>query len=458
MGYRCKECGASFSKWTGRCLNCNQWDTVEEYFEEKDHKRGGGNLFSEKSTESRPLIIKTLADLNRPTKQKRRILTNITDIDSLLGGGLVEGQTLLLSGEPGVGKSTLALQLANSTKIDTLYVSGEETIEQLAGRTRRIAGKTAGISLSYGTDVLSIISSARKEKPRLLVIDSMQTLSDSRAKTGGTNFIREAVSYIVKYAKDTKTIVILVGQVTKAGDIAGPKTLEHLVDTVIYVEGERSADLRIARVLKNRYGKTDSVAVFRMTEVGLKEVKDPSAVFIEETAANQVGVAKTITLEGQIPLAIEVQALVANTPFALPKRVANGLQYNKLSILLGALDRYSGIDFGSSDVFVNIAGGISTKDPASDLAVCAATYSSAKNVPLSGGTFFAGEVELSGRIRPPKQLDKRIETAIKCGAREIVTGKLPKDSQPKLPVSVKLTRLETLRELNFLRANAANRR
>ena len=450
MGYKCTKCGSTFSKWTGRCLNCKEWGTVKEFFEEKHVGSSSGRIGSGKNEASEPLTVKTLSDLNKPRKQKQRILTNISDIDSLLDGGFVEGQTVLLSGEPGVGKSTLALQLADSTNIDTLYVSGEETIEQLADRARRITGKNTKLSLSYGTDVLSIISSARKTKTKLLVIDSAQTLSYKQAKTGSAGFIREATALIVKFAKETDTIVILVGQVTKAGDIAGPKTLEHLVDTVVYVEGERSGDLRIARILKNRYGKTDNTAVFRMEETGLQEVKDPSTVFIEEARTNQPGVAKTVTLEGQIPLAIEIQALIANTPFSLPKRVANGLQYNKLSILLGALDRYTGLGLGAYDVFVNIAGGISTKDPASDLAVCAATYSSAKDVSISGGTFFIGEVELSGRIRPPKQLGKRIEIAKRCGAREIVTGKLPIKDRPKLPLALKLVELGTLKELTSL--------
>jgi len=453
MGYKCTKCDATSSKWTGRCLNCKEWGTVKEFAEEKHKNSEAGGLGSGKIAEGELLTVKTLSDLNRPSRQKRRITTNIPDIDELLGGGLVEGQTMLLSGEPGVGKSTLALQLADSTKIDTLYVSGEETIEQIAERARRITSNNPKLSLSYGTDVLSIISSAKTNKSKLVIIDSAQTLTYKQAKAGSASFLRESVGVIVKFAKQSNTIILLVGQVTKSGEIAGPKTLEHLVDTVVYVEGERSGDLRIARVLKNRYGKTDSTAVFRMEETGLKEVKDPSTVFIEETSGNQTGVAKTVTLEGQIPLAIEIQALIANTPFALPKRVANGLLYNKLSILLGALNRYTSLGLGSYDVFVNIAGGISTKDPASDLAVCAATYSSAKNTPIPSGTFFIGEVELSGRVRAPKQLSRRIEIAKRCGARELVTGRLPAKDHPKLPISMKLIELETLKELaNLLRA------
>lgn len=423
MSCRCTKCGSVSSKWTGRCLNCQEWGTIVEDLgpSASESRKGFGQI--EKSTKT--LEVATLSKLAGSKTKRMRIPTELPDINSLLGGGFVEGQTVLLSGEPGVGKSTLALQIADSIKIPTLYVSGEETIEQLADRAKRICRKNSTVSLSHGTDVAAIASTARKNKTKLLVIDSAQTLDYKNAKAGSTTFIREAIAELVRFAKRSGTIIIVVGQVTKAGDIAGPKSLEHLVDTVLFIEGERSGELRIARCLKNRYGKTDSVVVFQMNEHGMKSIKDPSTVFVEDSTVNQVGVAKTVAIEGQIPLAIEVQSLIATIAFSLPKRTVNGLQYNKLFILVGALEKYSSLRLGSFDVFVNIAGGISTKDPSSDLAVCASIYSSAKEVAIPGNYFFFGEIELSGRVRPPQRLLPRLEVAHKCGARTVLIGKLP---------------------------------
>lgn len=383
----------------------------------------------------------------------KRKTMGIEALDDIIGGGFVKGQTLLLAGEPGIGKSTLALQIASTSKLKTLYVSGEETVSQIAERARRITKDSNTIEISYCTDTDMVTQYMSNSKFQLVIIDSIQTMAtqDTAGFLGSLAQVRESSSRLVNTAKKSGQILLILGQVTKTGAIAGPKTLEHIVDTVIYLEGERGGSLRIARCKKNRFGKSGTISVFKMTQSGLKEVKETSSAFLHPDAKPQIGVARTVALEGQLPLGIEIQSLSSFSAFSLPRRVSRGIDINKLLLILGIIEKHSRISFSKQDVYINIAGGISVRETGIDLAIAASLISSSLNKPLHPNTFYIGELELSGRIRTPTENNERIKIAVKSGAKKIFTAKLSQktklEKKAHVPQYINVIELTDIKDL-----------
>lgn len=416
--YQCISCGKTYPKWQGRCDQCGKWNSIKESIE---------------GLKEKGLSLIPLEKLLKEKRPSKRISSGIKFIDNILNGGFVKGQAILLAGEPGIGKSTLALQIASESGLRTLYVSGEETTEQIVERARRIAKKTEMIELSYNTDTDAVSEYISSSEMELVIIDSIQKMStrEGAGFLGSVTQVRESANQLVNAAKKAGTILLILGQITKSGAIAGPKTLEHLVDTVIYMEGEKSSNLRLARCNKNRFGKTGIISVFQMTTTGLKEVKDLSSAFLSTKAEPQIGVARTIAMEGQIPMGIEIQSLSSFSAFSLPRRVNRGIDLNKLLLILGIVEKHSRISFSKQDVYINIAGGVSVREPGIDLAIAASLISSTLDAPLSPTSFYIGELELSGKIRRPIEANERIKVALKCGARKIFTAGLGKDIKIK---------------------------
>ena len=405
ISFTCSHCGAQFQKWVGRCLECGKWGTIEK-------SSVSAKVSENNKTEYPQVKTNTLKEIEG--KNVTRIKTGIEELDRVLGGGLVPGSLVLLGGEPGIGKSTLAAQIASIIP-NTIYISGEESIEQIKLRAERLKIQSDTLRVGNATQVEGIISAINKSP--LAVVDSIQTIHSDEAEgeAGGVSQVRACTVKLMEAAKSSGTIIILIGQVTKEGNVAGPKTLEHLVDTVLYLEGDRFHQFRVLRAAKNRFGSTDEVGIFSMDENGLTEVKNPSAAMLAGRPENVPGSAVTCLMEGTRPLLVEIQALVTKTAFGFPQRRVSGFDTNRLQMLSAVLSKRAGLPLDTYDIFLNVIGGLTAEEPAADLAVVLAIASATKNKEIPKNIAAFGEVGLSGEVRAVPQMKKRLEEIKKMG-------------------------------------------
>jgi len=421
--YTCSFCGFQSAKWLGKCPDCDQWNS---FYEEK---RSSGKKSSGSAPETAPLALHAI-----DTQQDSRTATGIGELDRVLGDGLVAGSVILIGGDPGIGKSTLVLQaltkLAESGH-KVLYVSGEESARQIRMRAERLGPLPENILILAETSLEHISAHIKECKPDMLVIDSVQTVYSPELDSapGSVSQLREISSQLIQYAKQTDTATFLIGHVTKDGAIAGPRVLEHMVDTVLYFEGDRGHSYRILRAVKNRFGSTDEIGVFEMSAAGLVEVASPSELFISERKNKTAGSAIVPSMEGTRPILIEIQALVAPTPLAMPRRTAIGIDQNKTSILIAVLEKKIGVKLFNQDVFINVAGGVRVNEPAVDLGIIAAIISSRLDQPIPNDMVLCGEVGLTGEVRAVSQVSTRINEAARLGFKHCI---LPEASKKNI--------------------------
>ncbi|MFA7280024.1 MAG: DNA repair protein RadA [Sterolibacterium sp.] len=428
--YSCTECGASAPKWQGQCPGCGVWNTLVETIAEAATSNPN-NRFAALAGSSQ---LQQLSEIQ--PRQEPRTATGIEEFDRVLGGGLVAGGVVLIGGDPGIGKSTLLLQalcrLAEAGQ-RVLYVSGEESGEQVALRARRLQLPTEGLALLAEISLEKILATLAREQPAVAVMDSIQTLYSEALQSapGSVAQVRECAAHLTRYAKQSGTCIILVGHVTKEGALAGPRVLEHIVDTVLYFEGETHSSFRLVRAVKNRFGAVNELGVFAMTDKGLRGVSNPSALFLSQHAQEVSGSCVMVTQEGTRPLLVEIQALVDATHAPNPRRLTVGLEQNRLAMLLAVLHRHAGIVCFDQDVFVNAVGGVRITEPAADLAVLLAIVSSLRNKPLPAKLIAFGEVGLAGEIRPAPRGQERLKEAAKLGFTHAL---IPKANAPKQPI------------------------
>ncbi len=428
--YTCSECGGQCPKWSGQCPDCKAWNSLEETVAVP--RSGPGSRFAGYTGSAAQAQIRTLASVEPGTERKTS--TGTGELDRVLGGGLVAGSVVLIGGDPGIGKSTLLLQtlssLASTRK--NLYVSGEESPEQISLRASRLGLAGNGLQLLPETCVERILPLAQQAQPDVMVVDSIQTLYTEllQSAPGSVAQVRESAAQLVRFAKHSGTAVLLVGHVTKDGSLAGPRVLEHMVDTVLYFEGEAGSRFRLIRAIKNRFGAVNELGVFAMTDKGLKEVSNPSSIFLSRHGEEVSGSVILVTREGTRPLLVEVQALVDESHLANPRRVTLGLEQNRLAMLLAVLHRHGGIPMFDRDVFVNVVGGVRITETAADLAVLLAVMSSFRDRPLPVDLAVFGEVGLAGEIRPVPNGEDRLREAAKHGFKRVI---LPKANAPKRP-------------------------
>jgi DNA repair protein RadA/Sms len=419
----CQNCGVESARWIGRCPSCKEWNTYHEEIIAPASSKGSG--FMSDLEKRKPELLD-----NIEADEKNRQKTGIGELDRILGGGMVRGSLILLGGEPGVGKSTLALQLALALK-DTkiLYVSGEESEEQISLRARRLKSSNPLCYILSETDLESILTHSENLKPGLIIVDSIQTVSTAmlESSAGSVSQVRECAAQLLKYSKLSGIPVFLIGHITKDGTLAGPKVLEHIVDVVLYFEGDNNYVYRILRSVKNRFGSTSEIGIFEMVESGLKEVNNPSDLFINQHEESISGISIAATVDGLRPFLIETQALVSSAVYGTPQRSSTGFDIRRLNMLLAVLEKRAGFRLGIKDVFLNIAGGIKVADPAIDLAIVSAVLSSNLDIPISRDICFAGETGLSGEIRPVSRIEQRIREASKMGFKKIYVSKFHKN-------------------------------
>lgn len=439
--FYCQNCGTQYPKWTGKCSACGEWNTIAEEVIQKEVT----NSWEQKEGKRSPSGAQELTEI-KPLEEERINSCN-DELNRVLGGGLVKGSVLLLGGEPGIGKSTLLLQIALQMKNKVLYVSGEESANQIKLRADRLAKKNSRCLILTETNTRQIFKEAHEANPDVLIIDSVQTLSTDSidASPGSISQIRETASELIKYAKNTNTPVVLIGHITKEGAIAGPKILEHMVDVVLQFEGDRNHTYRIIRAQKNRFGSTAELGIFEMLHNGLREVNNPSEILISEKDGNLTGTTIAATLEGMRPLMIEVQALVSSAVYGTPQRSCTGYNVKRLNMLLAVLEKRAGFKLGTKDVFLNIAGGLRVEDPAIDLAVICAVLSSNNELSIAPDICFAAEIGLSGEIRPISRVDQRMLEAEKLGFKKMVVSKFCKIS--KSPSTLKLLQVGRIEDV-----------
>ncbi len=418
--YRCTECGADHPKWAGRCDACGEWNTLAEEVAVAATK-GAAALRSASRPAGGAPAVQRLRDVR--SARTARLSSGISELDFVLGGGIVPGSMVLVGGEPGIGKSTLLLQVAaalTGAGTDVLYVSGEESPLQVKLRAERL-GDGDQVQLLCETSLEQILEVAAAQRPAVMVVDSIQTTATEELEgaPGNVGQVRECAARLMRFAKSSGATVIVVGHVTKGGGIAGPKTLEHIVDTVLYFEGEGTGDHRVLRATKNRFGSVDEIGVFRMTGDGLRGVDNPSALFLGDREERVSGSAVTALLEGTRPVLVEVQALAAKAGFGTPQRVATGFDGRRLALLLAVLDKRAGLSCAQLDVFLNVVGGLRMQEPAGDLAVAAALASSIYDRPLPADAVCIGEVGLGGEVRPVSQSERRLAEAAQLGFRTV---------------------------------------
>ncbi|GJG88632.1 DNA repair protein RadA [Gemmatimonadetes bacterium T265] len=454
--YRCTECGAEYSKWQGRCDTCGGWNTlVEETAAPKvaagkagagaARRMGGSASLSEGGT---VVAAPRLRDVSGSERERWR--TGMNEFDFVLGGGIVPGSMVLVGGEPGIGKSTLLLQIAARMQQEgrsALYVSGEESPLQVKLRADRLDESAADVTLLAETLLETVIATGTASAPDVMIVDSVQTVftQDLEGAPGNVGQVRECAARLMRFAKETGTATFVVGHVTKGGGIAGPKTLEHIVDTVLYFEGESTVDHRILRATKNRFGSVDEIGVFRMTQGGLVPVENPSELFLGDRSSTASGSAVTALLEGTRPVLVEIQALAAKAGYGTPQRVATGYDGRRLALLLAVLDKRAGLNFSQLDVFLNVVGGVRLTEPSGDLAVAAALASSVYDRSLPRDAVFLGEVGLGGEIRPVSQAERRLAEAAKMGMR---TAYVAERGVPKRSAAdIRVVPVRTIREV-----------
>jgi len=422
--YFCQNCGYESAKWLGKCPSCNQWNTFVEELIQKDNKKTTANDWQSYNTDASSKKTQLLNTVI--TKETPRITTTDSELNRVLGGGIVPGSIVLVAGEPGIGKSTLFLQMGLQMQEGiTLYISGEESEQQIKMRADRLNMQNENFYLLTETSTQVIFQEIKKLKPTLIIVDSIQTLESPfiESSPGSVSQIRECAAEFQQFAKETHTPVFLIGHITKEGSIAGPKVLEHMVDTVLQFEGDRHYAYRILRTLKNRFGSTAELGIYQMNETGMNPVLNPSEILITQKEDQLSGIAIAATLEGQRPLLIEVQALVTQSVYGTPQRTVTGFDLRRLQLLLAVLEKRGGFHFGVKDVFLNIAGGLKVEDPSIDLAVLCALLSSYEDTPIPHDVCFAGEVGLSGEIRAVNRIEQRIAEAEKLGFQKIIVSK-----------------------------------
>lgn len=432
----CQSCGSQFPKWQGQCSTCKQWNTIVEEVIQKAEKSDWKSTSDTSSKRvSKPLKINEI-----DSAQEARMKTFDAEFNRVLGGGIVPGSLTLLGGEPGIGKSTLLLQISLQLTYRTLYVSGEESQKQIKMRAERINPNNDNCFVLTETKTQNIFRQIETLEPEVVIIDSIQTLHSDyvESSAGSISQIKECTSELIKFAKETATPVILIGHITKDGHIAGPKILEHMVDTVLQFEGDRNHVFRILRAHKNRFGSTNELGIYEMQGSGLREVSNPSEILISKREEELSGNAIAVTLEGMRPLLIEVQALVSSAVYGTPQRSATGFNAKRLNMLLAVLEKRAGFRLGAKDVFLNITGGISVDDPAIDLAVVAAILSSNEDEPILRDVCFAAEVGLSGEIRPVQRVEQRILEAEKLGFSTIFVSKYNKISLKNTTIKIQM--------------------
>jgi len=422
--YVCQNCGYGSPKWLGKCPSCGEWNT----FVEEAQAPARSAAVRHPGPPAVPIPVTDIPDTEEP-----RIPTGHGELDRVLGGGLVPGSMVLVGGEPGIGKSTLLAQVCNVLARDgraVLYVSGEESAAQIKLRAQRLGVASPHMLVLAETDLEAILAAAERIRPQAVVIDSIQTVYTPSLPSapGSVAQVRESAAELLRFAKGTGTAVLLVGHVTKEGQIAGPRVLEHIVDTVLYFEGDRQHTYRILRATKNRFGSTNEIGVFEMRPEGLREIPNPSAAFLSQRAREAPGSAVVCALEGSRPLLVEVQALVTPTVFGMPRRTAAGVDYNRMVVLLAVLEKRAGAHLSSQDVYVSVAGGVTVDEPAVDLGLAAAVVSSLRNRPVDEAAVAIGEVGLAGELRAVAQVDKRLQEAARLGFRKAV---VPRHAAPE---------------------------
>jgi len=415
--YACRECGDTTAKWSGKCLSCGTWDSLIEVaataLEEDSQKRGLGDV-------SEAVRLKSVE-----TKKEPRTRTGLTEFDRVLGGGIVPGSLVLIGGDPGIGKSTLLLQMAtilSAAEVSVLYVTGEESLTQLKMRAERLETPSPEMLVLSETNLDAIFKQCQLSRPRVLVIDSIQTIykPDLPGSPGSMTQLRECTLALMVHAKSTGTAIFIVGHVTKEGVLAGPRMLEHMVDTVVYFEGERHNAYRILRAVKNRFGATNEIGVFEMAALGLIQVDNPSQVFVHNRGERDPGSVVSCSMEGTRPILVEVQALVSRSNYSTPQRVSMGLDSKRLTILLALLEKFAGIEIGLQDVFISLAGGFRVEEPAVDLAIATAVASNHLGRKCLANTLALGELGLNGELRTIPQADARVKEAVRLGFKTVV--------------------------------------
>ncbi len=444
--YACQNCGAVYPKWQGKCDACGEWNTIVE-------EKVGGEGFSNFNPKKKGNLL-DFVSLSGTPQVLQRLHTNIMELDRVCGGGLVPGSVILVGGDPGIGKSTLLLQVCARIadlpeRPECYYISGEEAADQVKIRAKRLELENAPVNLASATDVKDIVTTLEKNDAAVVVIDSIQTmyLEEAESTPGSVSQVRACAYELIKLAKKKGFVLFLVGHVTKQGSIAGPRVLEHMVDTVLYFEGERGHQFRILRAVKNRYGATDEIGVFEMQDKGLVEVENPSALFLAERQGNISGSCVFAGIEGSRPVLVEIQALVSQTGYASPKRAVVGWDSGRLSMVLAVLEARGGLNLSSQDVYLNIAGGLKISEPAADLAVAMAIISSLTNRPLPADMVIFGEIGLSGEIRAVSQPNLRLKEAYKLGFRSAIVPSQYKKDKKKTNLDINLHEIGNVQKL-----------
>lgn len=439
--YVCNSCGATHNKWSGKCEACGEWNSISEEVTEARPPQGLGRA------RGKAIEFASLSGSSEPQPRRK---SGIEEFDRVTGGGLVPGSAILIGGDPGIGKSTILLQVTAALSAHTrcAYVSGEEALDQVRMRARRLGLDKANVDLAAATSVRDIVESIDKNKFDIVVIDSIQTmyLDNLDSAPGTVSQVRASAQELIRVAKKRGTALLLVGHVTKEGQIAGPRVLEHMVDTVLYFEGDRGHTFRILRAVKNRFGATDEIGVFEMGELGLSEVKNPSALFLSQRQEEVSGSAVFAGMEGTRPVLVEVQALVAPSPLGTPRRAVIGWDSSRLSMVLAVMEARCGVAIGPNDVYLNVAGGLRVTEPAADLSVAAALASSLSGVPVPSDMVIFGEIGLSGEVRPVGHLDHRLKEASKLGFRRALIPATGSKKQTSTS-DIKLTEIRHLKDM-----------
>ena len=440
--YVCSECGYESAKWIGRCNGCGAWNTMVEDIQVQSRTA------APVSSALKRAAALSLSEISE--SDEHRFVTGISELDRVLGGGIVKGSVVLLSGDPGIGKSTILLQICSALQngLNILYVSGEESAIQIKMRAKRIGVNSNNVSIMTETDVQSVCEYVMSEKPDLVMIDSIQTmqLSELSSSPGSIVQVRECTNMLLRTGKSLDIPIFIVGHVNKGGDIAGPKVMEHIVDTVLYFEGDRNQSYRILRAIKNRFGSTNEIGVFEMSERGLREVENASAMMLSGRISNVSGGCITCVIEGTRPILAEVQGLVTTTGFGNPRRMTTGIDFNRLNLLLAVLEKRIGLYYSNLDVYLNIIGGIRLDEPAADLAVAMSLVSALRDIPLSDSLVAFGEVGLSGELRSVPRVQARVNEAARMGFTECILPKACLKQITSVPDNIKLTGVRTLSE------------